>query len=366
MRAGGLSPMGAALGCLGFGLAVLFVPPLNGAAQAPRWAMIATLGVLVACLARPRVPRETAAAGLALLLWIGLGMLWAPVGVDGVAGMAAAGAFAVAFLIGAGAVDIRPLWLGVGVGLAVNAILALAQHPSLLAWDGIPQAAAPAGLFGNRNSLAAVAALALVAAVACRQRWLLPAPILLLALTSSRAALLAAAAGSCAIVWQRSRPGALALAAAGVAVALAVSATPSSPGPQNGRIYSTEERARVLLDTWDGLTVLGRGTGSFYATFPAVAIRQDTLLQGRPLHAHSDVLELIYENGIPGLVLAALLLGLVLRDAGEPERAVLAAGLVLVAIDYPLHLPATAFLLGAVAGHGARFGRRVREPVHVG
>lgn len=127
--------------------------------------------------------------------------------------------------------------------------------------------------------------------------------------------------------------------------------------------------------------------GSGFGTFPSVFVaaeRLEVVDPSRPNRAHNDYLELALEAGLPGLLLLALLSGLLiwrlivaLRGEQSPEpRALLvfaASTLGVVAlhsfVDYPLRSMALAAIVGLAAGiilappgEYTRVGARERRP----
>lgn len=116
---------------------------------------------------------------------------------------------------------------------------------------------------------------------------------------------------------------------------------------------SFDEHLAIWEDTIDGIGVWGRGIGSYYTLYPQHATREDTSL-ARPDHAHSDPLELAFELGAPGAVLAAAFFLACLSGALERERLVLMALAIEACAGFPLHNAGTQFLFGLVAGHAAR------------
>lgn len=334
-------------GGFAFVLTVAFVPWLGGAADSPRWAMVA-LGSTAALWISFRV---TAGhwIGLGLLAWAGLSMLWTAGPYEGVDELAKLLFLAGLFVIGSGLPSLRPVLIGLAIGMAVNSALATAQ---MFGFEGVPQLGGPAGLFMVKNYLAEPAALVLVWLVAARMWWWALAVLPAVLLPGGRGALAALVACAIAWLWTKSRPAAVALIlVAGLgAGALAVRGD-----------SSVTERFAIWRATAAGLTWTGSGIGSFYARLPSHAPDLNLTVK-RPAHAHNDMLELTYELG-PGVLLFVALMVLALFGPAGPERYVLIGFLMEGCFGFPLHFPVTAALAAVAAGHLCATGAALRGGV---
>ena len=120
-----------------------------------------------------------------------------------------------------------------------------------------------------------------------------------------------------------------------------------------GSHASNAERLNIWQDTLDGLTFWGHGLGSYWDMFPHFASRIDVLvpIQTRPDHAHNDLLELIFETGAIGGLLALAIVATVFSSS-SPERYIVICVFVMAFVGFSLHLPATlgmaAFALGRI------------------
>jgi O-antigen ligase len=199
-------------------------------------------------------------------------------------------------------------------------------------------------------------------------------------LTASRAGIallvLALAGAAAATAWRyrtrvKLRAG-LAVGATALAL-LAVLAWTVAANPVIGRIAGrftggSEPRPEIWQDTLYAIGQywpIGSGIGTFVPVFVA-AERLEAVDSSFPNRAHNDFLELVLEAGTPGLIVLALLVGmLVWRFAirwraahGLQDRAELAfalATLVLLGahsiVDYPLRSMALATLAGVASGY---------------
>jgi O-antigen ligase len=248
----------------------------------------------------------------------------------------------------------------------------------------------PVGLFSNRNhhAILLVCAMPILGLWASRRadraKWILPATLAaeavlltVVLLTGSRAGLITAVIAIVATVWvmafrQKAVPvpgakplpwrGPRLLAAIGAAIAvvvasllvfgraLAVQRLLATDPETEIRVTAFPEVMDMLRETW----LVGVGPGSFPAAF---AIVEPVAMLGPNYlnHAHNDWLELPVELGIPGLVVLAWSIGLVLlyarrligaRRVTRGERAaVLAPPAIFAAAslgDYPLRTPSLA------------------------
>lgn len=345
----------SAISAVSFLFGVAFIPGILNAGTAGRWAILALVFALAVIHGRVTTWTSGHIFGALLIAWSALSCLWSPDGWYALDALAKMVLLAAVFCIGAQLPSLRPVYLGLGLALAVNGVVAVAQ---VMGWTGIAQISiAPGGLFGNKNYLAEAAGLVLLALLGERLWWLAVAVLPALILPGARGALLGVGVGAL-MLWPRARYAGLLMLLAAFAAAIVATMLGQSPG--------VAARIAIWRDAIDGLTFRGHGLGSFYTTFPDVAARADLALS-RPEHAHNDLLELAYETGAVGVVLAvaflvAALLGTqtsvrsLRKDEGETERAVLVAVLVMACFAFPFHLPVTAALGLLVAGRlcGAR------------
>lgn len=334
-----ISPDGmgeTALGAIGFLVAIAFIPGILSAATVPRWVIIATIPALF-----PLTPRLTAPLliGELLLGWAAISLLWDSNPVDGVGALIQLALLGTCFMLGAQAVTLRPLYVGMGIALGANGGIVLLQqfYNHDIVWP--IATTAPAGLFINSNTSAEVTALILVAAISHRIWWLVPGLLPAMIFSQSRSAMLAVLT---AVVWSLRREWRIVLPAAMFAG--------TAFYWLRGHMTSSHERIGIYLDTLSGMTWLGHGIGSFQTEFPYHATHVDTFMSWVE-HAHSDPLELAFELGIVGVILGAALVAVCLRSAYQEDKAIFIAFLAEAAVDFPSHLPAQAFTAAIVAGY---------------
>ncbi|HYM33403.1 MAG TPA: O-antigen ligase family protein [Candidatus Cybelea sp.] len=356
------------LAILSFVLTVIYVPGIASAAQAPRWAVIACMALL---LFRQKI-RMTPAhwLGLGFLAYAALSLWWTFIFDDGVLEFATMAMLIVPFCLGAEAEELAPVYWAMAAGVGINAGMQWFQGQNIHAL--VEQTVAPGGLFANKNFVGEIAAMVLIACIAKevmpsdhsnprttdawpRWRWLLLAgPALALVLSGSRASWLAV--GITAVVALiRWRP-MLAIVAVGAvfAGAFLIAAEP-------GAADTLMQRVGILRDTIPQLTWTGHGVGSYYSLYPSfakylnpIAVRSD--------HAHNDLVELAFEFGAA----ASLLYGVAIYALAAPfraETAILVCFLAIGLFGFPLYNPATGFLAALVAGHLCGLRHRLLRPV---
>ena len=313
-------------GALAFAITVAFIPGIEGGATTPRWALIA---FVVPWLLRDRHRFSVAdlAAGL-FLVWSSLTLWWSPAVLDGIGELLILVLLFSCFWLGHQITDMRPVWIGAGLGIAVSSAIALAQSLGLPLIVG--ERTTTAALFANGNFMAEAAALVLVAALVERIWWLVPLLLPAFLLPLQRGSLLAAALALGVYVF--GRPRAIVVAAFMGIVLLLVAVAGKNPASIDMR-----------LDAWRAalshLSFFGHGLG-----VGALVV---------PPYLHNEFLNVAFETGLPGVLLLALLC-LPLFGPLNAARCVLVAFAVEACFAYPLHLPVTGFLASIAAGFALR------------
>lgn len=309
------------VGGFGFLLATAYLPNTVGGALAPRFVIAAVIPWLL--LGEP--PRLDLRRSLPLavfLVWTGLTAFITPAPLDAADRLLELFAASGAFLLGATVVA-EPFYIGLGVGVPI-AILYGGFNPNF-DLGGEAAATAAVGLGALSNPLGII-------------------PLVFVLFGYSKGAWLGTFAALC--VGLRSRSWVYRLAAIGMGVALVLRIVFSSKA-------SLWERWAIWQDTWAGTSILGNGLGSMWARFPFYATHQDVIQTAAVQHAHNDFLEILFEQGYIGGILAliavfALLYGRMRTVEGVVLVAILAMGLV----GFPLHMPFTmvvaAFTIGGL------------------
>lgn len=330
------------LAYLAFVLTIAYVPFISGAATALRW-IVLSIGVPVLMFCVRGVNVTTAGYFVyAFMAWMAVCSLGSEGNYDAVAALWQMALMAGIFTLGSFVEDLGPMFRAMGFGLIASLIAA--------PFTGTQGLVGYAGLFApNPTVMGEIAALVFVGCLAWRKCWMAAwlAPILLL--SKSRAAIAAIVVAGVVALWRNYPRWAfwLTCSACLIISPLTWIATSGILRKPNGAIA---ERLAIWSDTLAGITPFGNGLGSFYGMFPYYAELTDTLMS-RPEHAHSDLMEIAFEGGYLGAILAILAGSiLLLRTPWSPAKFVLIALCVEAAVGFPLHQPATAFLGLLVAG----------------
>lgn len=345
-----VSAINRGLAIVAFMVTVAYWPGIAGYAIAPRWAVLA-IGLPVLLFFVPRIEMTTVHwVGLAVVGYAFASLAWIAVPVEAVDGLAKMTIVACAFVLGAQATDLKPTFVALAIGLAVNDVFGVLQYFGIHVVE-IVYANKSAGLFANQNMYGELAALSLVGALAYRLWWTVPFPALGLILSQCRGAWLGVAIAGIVALWTRSKLGAV---AALLALIVAGNIALLIPQAQNALIA----RGRVWMDAAENLSWRGHGVGQYWVTTPQHAPRQEAM-NTRHWHAHNDPIEAVYEYGIAA-ILCVVFVGMCLAGPLTRERAILAAFLGIGLVGFPLHVPATAFVGALVAGRLARVRHELR------
>lgn len=328
---------------LAFLMSVAFVPGIMGASTAPRWALLSLTVPLLMFFIRVNITAGHV-VGMLFVAWCAITVAWSETW-DSVDGLWKLLLLAGLFCYGARAKDHRGLWLGLGLGAAVNCLVMI---PQAFGWQGLPQISHPGGLFYSSGWAAEFCALVLVGLIGQRLWWLVPFPAVAIALTTIRGALMGLAGAFVVWVWGKSKGAALALSAVFAAAGLVM----LTDGSHNG---SGLQRLLAWRDTVSQLTWHGTGLGSYAQAYPEFGFMFS--------HAHNDLLQIAAETGI-GVFLFCAFIAVCMFGSGLTERCVLACFMVEGLVGYPLYMPATAFVAAIVAGRLCSDGVLVRDSLN--
>ena len=330
---------------VGFATAVAFWPNIMAAATAPRWAVMSVGLPLLLMTVSGEVTRAHWYI-LASLLWAAITLLWAPVTGNAVAGLWQFALLSMAFAYGSWAGDERlaKLMLGAAVGLSINVALAEAQVFGGLGL--VPQMAAPAGLFLNKNFLAEGCGVLLVAMLYQRQWWLATIMAIGVLICASRSVYLVLLVVAC---WYGARKSWIIGLGAAAALAACIFLVPHDDWAQ--RYFDLTYRWKIAASGLAALRPWGAGIGMFGD------VTIDT-------YAHNDLLRYVVELGLGALPLVWAFLN-ALRGEPHAGKLVLVVLLLEGVFAFPLQLPFTTLLGGVLAGRlvGARAAVRDRRPV---
>lgn len=344
-RAGGLLHEHR-LAAVAFLLAVAWVPNIFSYASMPRWWVLA-VGLPLAADLDPRKLVATPAGALlaAGLAWAAISLAWAPIPRDGVLDW-----FFLALLAFSTTAAIeRPeavenALAAFSWGLAVSSAIAVAQR---LGWNTpwIPGSGVGA-LFLNSEVLAETAAPIFAWAVFSR-RWTSAAIALApLAVCNSRIAVVAAAVG----LWFSWRTDRTLKVCVAILVLLAIPLALLGAGDL--KIGSAGTRIVLWAAAVESVVPLGRGLGWWAAAHP------------NPMEtvAHSDALQFVVDLGIGAMPFLLVPVAALFGGGDDAKRAAFVVIVAEAAVSFPLHLPATVFLAGLLAGALAADRRDLRWP----
>ncbi len=318
---------------LGLLMPVAYIPGWTGAMVITGWVVL-SLALPILLLQKVKMD-WTWSLGIAFLAYATLSVLWAPIWQQAIWDLWLTYVLAFCFVLGATR-DPRLLWVGMACALGVSDVVAIFQkldyHP-LFATPGWYQA----GVFVNPDMFGETAALVSIGLIASRTYWPLLLTLPPIYFTQSRTVYVAYTVVIAYAMWERWRW------KAAVPCLLVLLATASYV---TSRYQSSiQERIAIWEDTIDGITLTGRGAGSFFILYPEFARRTDTM-HTRPEDPHNEFLNLAFEYGAGALPLLALLaLGF---TAAGPERYILVAFLTIAFFSFPTRIP-TEGMVGLVA-----------------
>lgn len=325
-----------------FTLAIAFDPFTYTGATTPRWALMAIALPLLCGFASPNHFSLPKLIGAVFVAWAATSLIWTANGYDGAGTIALVMIIAMAFCYGARLQSLSPVLCGLAGGVAISSLILLI--PALHAIPSIVQVY-PHGLMGNRNMLGEVACLtALGCLVYKRYLFIIPLVPAIVWPPISRGAILALLSGICVWLWPRSKTSAVALAASMCLIGSALI---------DFRPSSVHERLEIWQAVLSGITFFGHGIGSLQTLMPYLSGHWETSLQ-RVDHAHNEFIEILFELGIPGLVLYLTLICVALRSADHSTRVLLVGFLVISCVAFPWHIPLNAFIGALVMGHAVR------------
>ena len=321
---------------LGFLVAVAYLPGIQSAAFAPRWWIVA-IGAPLVLAGTPGLPPWSAghAFALASLASLTASLFWSLSPLDTQGALVWLWlAIVPAYLIGARAVTLAPLWRGLGWGLVANAPIALVQmlgyHPIM--GGGV------AGLFYNRDLYAELGVVTLVGLVGTwAMNPLLLAGALISALgAGSRGAWVALVCVITVGIMRGVSWGYRIMFVA--AISVLVGGGLWFDAGSLARWQTMNNRLQVWELAARNIDPIGWGYGTFGRMIPDFG------------HVHNEPLEFAIELGwlfvlpLVGMILYAL------KAPRDAERYALVTLLAVAMVSFPFHNPGTAFVLALVLG----------------
>jgi hypothetical protein len=318
---------------IGFMVSVAYWPGILSAGFVPRWAAIAVIVPLFCAIEPKRLPASVWGVLLFLFGCAGVSLMLSPDAFTGTHDLMLAAILVLPFLAAASMKSLDDVFTGMAIGLTVSSLLIIGDS------FGLPRLVNGlrfGGLFFNSEVLSEFSTLVFVWAVV-RKKWVLAAlcvaPLLL---CHSRIAMLTVASGLLYVAWVR-LPRWVAVAAL---AALSVTAVTAVFIIGDGKMISALHRVTLWVTTMMFLTPFGNGVGWAQVAFPVERF------------VHSDALQMLAEIGIPAL--AALYIPWSIFKRKEQDIAVMAVfcgACVQFVVSFPIHFPATGFVLALVAGY---------------
>lgn len=321
---------------VGLLLALAYIPPFPAGATELRWGLAAVAPTLLI----RAVPEKILIIGLLFVLWAAFTIVWSADPQTGLFYLIQLTIIVSWLFVGAARNEsvIKNLIVGLSCGIAVQFPLVLAQYFGAT-W--VPQMVAPAGTFTNREVLGELAALLFVFNIlaASRSNQLLAIPLgLTVLLCQSRVGAVAVGAGLF-FVWLQ-RPKSVhfwfqLLVVLGICLAATIFLSLEA-----GKMASLATRFDIWKAALHGLSLFGRGIGAFEIDWPFWEF------------THSDVIQIWYELGLPGIALTVLLARRAfLSSKPLAYSGLLVASAVEISVSFPLHTPCGAVLISLLVGH---------------
>ncbi len=344
---------------LGFAIMVAYLPNIVGAVVPTGWAAMWIIAPIYLLKCKIEITLIHI-LGLIFLTYASLSLIWSPHGYYALMQILA---LASVFVWGASLIDLKKVVIGLSVGLCISALISILNIPVYRVTDKF------AGLFVNSNIFAEVSGMLLILILIYKLWWYIPVVIPGL-LVSSRAVVIGLGISLALMAWTKSKLLSVIILIGSWLTAwlmtFSVSINITSDNIANGtifysnpeRIASISERISIWKDMLLGLTIFGHGVGSYQYEYPLYAKHMNVLID-RPIEAHNDILQLIFEFGI-GLIPLAIIVISLLKVNDDHRFALLFFGIIGL-FGFPLHVPATAFMVAVVAGYLASRSLAVRK-----
>lgn len=324
------------LGIWAFLVTVAFIPGLMSAAIVGRLAIIA-IGIPVVGKISFRFPAAIQIALAMGMAWAAASLIITPDRLDGsfqfFIAIVLIGVMGIASQVETLDDALTGMCLGVGVS-SLFCLSALTGHR--LVDQG---SSGYAGLFYNSEILTELSAVLLVWAVVSRRPILVVMTVLPLLVNASRISIAAAVVALVYAYWPKSWTGRSLLCLPLIAAAGTVLFITS----EGARFGGAAQRAVMWLATAMAITPAGYGIGWYRASHLTEEF------------AHSDILQALAELGIGALCFAVVPVYALLMNRGDhAERAAFVVVCIELAVSFPLHVPANAFLAALLAGYLVR------------
>ena len=319
---------------LGFLIITAYVPAITGASIPTGWLVII---VASSWFMYKSTYIWFPISGCIFVLYAALSLLWFPLGLFEVVKLVSLVGIA---LWASSLDDLKPIIKGLAFGLIISIIVSAFQNYGFIYTYTTSRSA---GLFVNSNIYAEVSGMLLVLLITYRMWYYIPVTIPGL-LVCSKSVLLALIISLAFKLWYLKYGKYIIIMISSVGLFVIFNSF--------GINISISQRLNIWLDTIQGLTMFGHGSGSFEYLFPLYADHTNIMLE-RITMVHNDMLQQLFNFGMFALIpiFAAFKL---LQVSDDKHRIPLAYFLVIGVFGYPLFLPVTAFMAALVAGQLAR------------
>lgn len=336
---------------LGIAIMTAFIPGVTGLASVTSWGIVWL--VMPVLLLKCKIDITIIhILGIVFLSYAALSLFWSP---HGMLELMQLLALASVFVWGSTLKDLKSVTVGLSIGLAVSAILALFQFFGL---DFVYHVGSrPTGLFVNSNIFAEISGMLLLLILINKLWWYISVTLPGLAV-SSRAVILALGVSLAMLIWAKSKILSILILVSSWLLAYFIT-FPNIVSDTASNVTSAYQRIYMWQDMLAGFTIFGNGIGSFVFKFPEYNKHLDSSFLAE--HAHNDLLQLIFELGI-GAIPLIIAVALLLKVQNEYKSA-LVFFIVIGMFGFPLHAPITAFMLALVAAQLAKSSLGFRDIV---
>lgn len=319
------------LGSYSFFLSICFVPFFYGGSTNVRWIYLALTTPFFVLLSKLNKFTILHLIGLLFFIWSIITVLWSFNQYDSVNQLFNLLVLTQVFVLGSRLESLKEIFAGLALGLGFSSFAVYYLNM-------------PGGLLVNPSMLGEAAILTIIGLIVYKLWWFIPI-VLPSVFTGSRGVLLAGITTLIMWVWSKSKFLALSLI---VPVFIAGFLSYKF----DIRLTSVIERFDLWRDTFNGLSVFGQGVGSYHSAYPYYASLIDTFKQ-RPIYAHNDTLNILFELGIIGAILAIIFIGLLMKEKCN-EKYIICCFITLSLFSFPFYMPVSAFVLAIVAGFVSR------------
>lgn len=245
------------------------------------------------------------------------------------------------FVLGSRLENLKPIFVGMSLGLFIHFILSIFYN---------------GGLFVNSSIAGEIAVLAIIGLIISKELWLIPPLAAGIVLSGSRTAIVALLTTIFLYCYSLSKK--IALGALAIALMVGIASFYIKSG-------GTYQRFDIWKDAFNGFTLLGHGSGSFHAAYPFFSDSNVNTYVERPKDAHNDFIQVMFETGIVGLILVTGFLSILMRT-NQNEKYIIAAFIVTACLSFPIHTPVSAFIFAIVAGFMSRNLSNLFDTFNVG